>query len=100
MLLLILGALFFSGISVYCWCKASYCACHKAGQCDNPISLYWLGCIITSVVSLMLCCFALHVTNGTMVWLLLTISCLVGVALSAARQAQKIDKKLSQKVIF
>ncbi|CAM4227448.1 DUF3325 domain-containing protein [Pseudoalteromonas byunsanensis] len=81
MLLLILCALIFSGLSVYCWCKATYCACHHAEECNNAITLYWLGCIALAMCSLMFCYLALHSNKGTMLWLVLTTSCLIGATL-------------------
>lgn len=97
MLLLVLSALFFSGASVYCWCKASYCACQRAGQCDNPISFYWLAGICASMIALLLCCLALHTNTGTALWLILTLSCLTGATLSAKLSGQKQRKRIKLK---
>ena len=85
--MLILVSLMFAGLSVYCFCKANYCACNKAGQCDNPINLFWLGTILAALVSLAFSCFALHTEQGTILWLIMMTSCQLGAVLSAKWQA-------------
>nr|WP_247682425.1 hypothetical protein [Pseudoalteromonas sp. MMG013] len=86
MIILVVAALLFSGASVFSFCKANYCACNHAGECDNPINHYWLASILFSLISLGCCCFAFHTQDGTYVWLLLMSSCLSGALLSARKQ--------------
>ncbi|CAM3720381.1 MULTISPECIES: hypothetical protein [Pseudoalteromonas] len=86
---LIIAALAFSGASVYCFCKANFCACTRAGQCDNPVNHYWLGAIIFALIALLFCCGALHTEKGTLLWLLLMVSCFSGALLSAKQSAKK-----------
>ncbi|ESP93625.1 MULTISPECIES: hypothetical protein [Pseudoalteromonas] len=96
MVLLIMAALLFSGVSVYCLCKANYCACQRAGQCDNPVNHYWLGAIIAALLALACCCFALHSEKGTLLWIVLMSSCLAGALLSAKVQKLKRCKQAKQ----
>jgi len=64
-ILLILTGLIFCGASVFCFYKANYCACTRAGQCDNPVNHFWLGAITCALISLTFCCLALgrNITN-------------------------------------
>ncbi|KPH62668.1 hypothetical protein HJP15_10885 [Pseudoalteromonas sp. NEC-BIFX-2020_002] len=95
---LIIAALAFCGASVYCFCKANFCACTKAGECDNPVNHYWLGAILTAMVALLCCCAALHSENGTLLWLLLMCSCFSGALLSAKQSAKRrCDKSITKK---
>ena len=94
-IMLILFSLMFSGFSVYFLCKANYCACNRAGECDNPISSYWLGCIVSSLFSLAFSCFALHSEKGTFLWLVMMTSCILGAVLSDKWQV--ITRSLSTK---
>ncbi|KAF7771998.1 hypothetical protein PCIT_a1976 [Pseudoalteromonas citrea] len=89
MIMLIVAALLFSGASVFSFCKANYCACNHAGECDNPINHYWLASIVFSLFALACCCIALHAQNGTYLWILLMSSCLSGALLSARKQKLK-----------
>ena len=77
-ILLILAGLIFCGISVYFFYKANYCACTRAGKCDNPVNQYWLAAISMAIISLVFCCLALHVELGTLLWLTLMGSCFLG----------------------
>ncbi|PHI36749.1 hypothetical protein CBQ28_12330 [Pseudoalteromonas sp. GCY] len=86
---LIVCALVFCGLSVYCLCKANYCACRHAGECDNPVSQYWLGAIVAALLSLLLSCAALHSEKGTLLWVLMMASCMTGAMLSARWQNLK-----------
>ncbi|MCG7544514.1 hypothetical protein FIU82_03390 [Pseudoalteromonas sp. THAF3] len=88
-IMLILVALVFCAISVFAFLRANYCACHHQGECDNPVSQYWLASMLASLVSLGLCCIALHTTQGTMVWFILTGSCFSGALIAAKRQGKK-----------
>lgn len=95
---LIIAALAFCGISVYCFCKANFCACTRAGECDNPVNHYWLGAIVCALVALVCCCSALHSENGTLLWLLLMVSCFSGALLSAKQSTKKhCDKAITKK---
>ncbi|KTF14658.1 MULTISPECIES: hypothetical protein [Pseudoalteromonas] len=85
---LIIAGLIFCGASVFCFYKANYCACTQAGQCDNPVNHYWLGAMLNALVSLALCCIALHVELGTLIWLTLMGSCFLGAFISA-KQSKK-----------
>ncbi|WP_404341006.1 hypothetical protein [Pseudoalteromonas mariniglutinosa] len=85
----ILAALLLCGASVFCFCKANYCACTRAGQCDNPINHYWLGAVVSAMLSLLLCCMALHTEKGSILWVILMVSCFTGAALSAKHSAKK-----------
>jgi len=87
-ILLILTGLIFCGASVFCFYKANYCACTRAGQCDNPVNHFWLGAITCALISLTFCCLALHVELGTLLWLILMASCFLGAFISA-KQSQK-----------
>lgn len=89
------AALIFCGASVFCFCKANYCACTQAGQCDNPVNHYWLGAIANALISLLLCCAALHSEKGSLLWLVLMASCFSG-ALVSAKHAKKQGCKKSQ----
>ncbi|WP_213610927.1 hypothetical protein [Pseudoalteromonas sp.] len=77
-ILLIIAGLIFCGVSVYFFYKANYCACTRAGQCDNPVNQYWLAAIATALTSLGFCCSALHVELGTLLWLTLMGNCFLG----------------------
>lgn len=78
-ILLIIAGLIFCGISVYFFYKANYyCACTRAGKCDNPVNQYWLAAIAMAIISLVFCCLALHVELGTLLWLTLMGSCFLG----------------------
>jgi|TARA_B100001059_G_scaffold72669_1_gene69951 hypothetical protein len=92
----IFTALLLCGVSVYYFCKANYCACTKAGECDNPVNQYWLGAMCSAVMSLLLCCVALHVEKGTLLWLVLMVSCFSGAFISAKRNAKKRCTKAKQ----
>ena len=117
---LIIAALAFCGVSVYCFCKANFCACTRAGECDNPVNHYWLGAIVCActrdgecdnpvnhywlgaivcaLVALVCCCSALHSENGTLLWLLLMVSCFSGALLSAKQSTKKhCDKAITKK---
>ncbi|WP_082665514.1 hypothetical protein [Pseudoalteromonas sp. H105] len=85
----IAAALMLCGASVYCFCKANFCACTKVGDCDNPINHYWLGAITAALIALLCCCAALHSEKGTMLWLVLMVSCFGGAVLSAKHSAKK-----------
>ena len=89
LLLFVLAALCFCGLSVYTLCKANYCACKHAGECDNPVSRYWLIAITSAMVSLLLCCLAFHSETGTLIWLLMMASTLAGALLSERWQHLK-----------
>ena len=93
---LIIAALMLCGVSVHYFCKANYCACTKAGDCDNPVNHYWLGAMLSAVLSLLLCCVALHVEKGTLLWLVLMTSCFSGAFISAKRSAKKRCVKSKQ----
>ena len=86
---LIIAALAFCGVSVYCFCKANFCACTRAGACDNPVNHYWLGAIVCALAALLCCCSALHTENGTLLWMILMTSCFSGALLSAKHSAKK-----------
>ncbi|GAB0111386.1 hypothetical protein [Pseudoalteromonas distincta] len=90
---LIITSLIFCGISVFCFYKANYCACTRAGQCDNPVNSYWLGAMLNALISFALCCFALHVELGTLLWLILMGSCFLGAIISAKKSKYKKCKK-------
>ena len=92
-ILLIIAGLIFCGASVFCFYKANYCACTQAGQCDNPVNHYWLGAMLSALVSLAFCCIALHVQQGTLLWLTLMASCFLGAYISAKREKLKRCKK-------
>ena len=96
-IVLILAALIFCGASVFCFCKANYCACTQAGQCDNPVNHYWLGAMLSALVSLLLCCAALHSEKGTLLWLVLMASCFSGAVISAKQSAKRRCKKSKTK---
>nr|WP_247664667.1 hypothetical protein [Pseudoalteromonas sp. MMG010] len=85
----------FCGASVYCFFKANYCACTKEGDCDNPVTHYWLSAITSAFASLALCCIALHSQYGTLLWLTLMISCFLGGYISA--KTNKIKRKKNTK---
>lgn len=87
--LLIIVALSFCGVSVYCFLKANYCACHRAGQCDNPINLYWISAMLCALTSLLCCCLALPTMQATLLWSALMASCFTGAFISAKGQVQK-----------
>jgi hypothetical protein len=89
---LITLGLLFCGASVFCFYKANYCACTRAGDCDNPVNHYWLGAIITALSSLGFCCLALHSQYGTLLWLILMSSCFLGGYVSAKNSDLKRRK--------
>ncbi|MGO2477293.1 MAG: hypothetical protein ACTH7Q_02840 [Pseudoalteromonas sp.] len=93
----ILAALIFCGASVFCFCKANYCACTQAGQCDNPVNHYWLGAILSALIALLLCSVALHSEKGSILWLVLMASCFSGALLSARQSAKRRCDKSSTK---
>lgn len=86
---LIVAGLIFCGASVFCFYKANYCACTQAGQCDNPVNHYWLGAMLSALISLAFCCLALHVELGTILWLTLMGSCFLGAFISAKKSNQR-----------
>lgn len=88
-IILILTALMFCGASVFCFCKANYCACTRAGECDNPVNQFWLGAMLFAMASLICCCIAFHSEMGTLLWLILMASCFSGALISAKRNAKK-----------
>ncbi|WP_046005056.1 hypothetical protein [Pseudoalteromonas rubra] len=89
---LMFGALTFCGLSVFSLCKANYCACKRAGQCDNPLNHYWLAAILSALLALACSCLALHTEKGTLVWILMMASCLAGALLSAQWQKRKLKQ--------
>ncbi|MEL0641625.1 hypothetical protein V6260_13525 [Pseudoalteromonas aliena] len=89
----IIAGLIFCGASVFFFCKANYCACTQAGQCDNPVNYYWLGAMLNALTSFALCCFALHVELGTLLWLILMGSCFLGAIISQKKSKYKKCKK-------
>ncbi|AQQ00368.1 hypothetical protein H5119_17775 [Pseudoalteromonas sp. SG45-5] len=93
---LIIGGLIFCGVSVFCFYKANYCACTRAGQCDNPVNHYWVGAMFSALISLALCCLALHVEWGTLLWLILMGSCFLGAFISSKQYQYKQCKKTTQ----
>ena len=94
---LIVAALLMCGASVYCFCKANFCACTRAGECDNPVNHYWLGAIICALAALLCCCGALHTEKGTLLWLILMVSCFSGALFSAKKSAKHAEKKRCDK---
>lgn len=84
--ILLLGSFVLTATSVYAFMRAHYCACHQQGECDNPIEKYWLVSIVCAAVSLAMSCAALGVDRGSLLWLVLALSCLVGALLSAHKQ--------------
>ena len=94
-ILFIITGLIFCGASVFCFYKANYCACIQAGQCNNPVTHYWLGAMLNALISLGLCCFALHVELGTLLWLTLMGSCFLGAFISAKQTKKRQCSKTS-----
>lgn len=92
-ILFIIAGLLFCGASVFFFCKANYCACTRAGQCDNPVSHYWLGAIVNALISLALCCLALHAELGTLLWIILMGSCFLGAFISVKKSKYEQCKK-------
>jgi hypothetical protein len=90
----IVAGLIFCGTSVFCFYNANYCARNRAGQCDNPVSCYWLGAILSALISLAFCCFALHAELGTLLWLTLMGSCFLEAFISAKQNKKTVCKKL------
>ncbi|MFY8326546.1 hypothetical protein [Pseudoalteromonas sp. ZZD1] len=96
-IVLIIMALVFCGASVFSFCKANFCACTRAGECDNPVNHYWLGAIVAAFIALLCCCGALHSEKGTLLWLVLMVSCFSGALLSARHSSKKrCDKSITQ----
>lgn len=89
---LVLAALFFCGTSVYSFCKANYCACTRAGECDNPVNYFWLSAIVNALIALLLCCVAVHSKEGTILWLILMASCFTGAVISAKNSKRRCEK--------
>ncbi len=80
---LIVVALLFCAMGAFWFLKANYCACHRQGQCDNPVTHYWLAAMLCQMVSFASCCIALHTVYGTLLWMVLITSCMGGVLLGA-----------------
>ena len=95
-IILIITALAFCGVSVFCFYKANYCACTQAGQCDNPVNHYWLGAMISALIALACCCLALHTELGSLLWLILMGSCFLGAFISAKKTRMKRCIKAKQ----
>ena len=95
-IILIITAIAFCGASVFCFYKANYCACTRAGQCDNPINHYWLGAMINALIALACCCLTLHAELGTLVWLILMGSCFLGAFISAKKSRMQRCIKTKQ----
>lgn len=49
--------------------------------------------MLSALVSLAFCCIALHVQQGTLLWLTLMASCFLGAYISAKREKLKRCKK-------
>ena len=97
---LIIAALMLCGVSVHYFCKANYCACTKAGDCDNPVNHYWLGAMLSAVLSLLLCCVALHVEKGTLLWLVLMTSCFSGALYQQNAVPKNAVLSLNKQMLF
>jgi len=91
--LLIVIGLFFCSISVFFFCRTNHCACTRAGTCNNPVNCYWLGAIISALISLAFCCLALNTQLGTLLWLVLMGSCFLGAFISQKRNKKSSLKK-------
>ena len=91
-LALLLLSLVLTGVSVYCLALTNRCACRTPGDCNNPISLYWLAAIIASVLALLAACLAVHVPMGSLLWLLMMAACLSGAQLAGMHSVRKACK--------
>ncbi|WP_234399192.1 hypothetical protein [Pseudoalteromonas sp. T1lg75] len=79
---LIALALLFCALGTYAFLRASYCACHRQGECDNPVARFWLLAMLSQLLSLGCCALTLHSQQGTLVWVLMTASCLAAAWMS------------------
>jgi hypothetical protein len=86
---LLLAGVVFCASSVFCFYKANFCACTRAGQCNNPVNHFWLAAISNALIALLFCCLALQVNVATLVWLTLMISCALGAYISSKQKQRR-----------
>ncbi len=79
-------AFILSSLSIYQFCRANYCACTLAGQCNNPVGCHWLLALLAALFSLLFCAASTDSATGSLVWSLMMGGQLGGALLAGKKR--------------